>query len=73
MPFNWGNFRRDARFVNSLTNGKVLSKTSSTSGSFKYVTYKVRLSTRTETGMYRLANPATTRNRSNGSVLAEQQ
>ena len=69
MPFNWGNFRRDARFVNSLTNGKVLSKTSSTSGSFKYVTYKVRLSTRTETGMYRLANPATTRNRSNGFVL----
>jgi len=69
MPFNWGNFRRDIRFVNSLTNGKVLSKTSSSSGSFKYVTYTVRLSTRTETGMYTLANPATTRNRSNGFVL----
>jgi hypothetical protein len=69
MPFNWGNFRRDVRFVNSLTNGKVLSKTSSSSGSFKYVTYTVRLSTRTETGMYTLANPATTRNRSNGFVL----
>jgi len=68
-PFNFADFRREARFVNSLTNGKVLSKTSSTSGSFKYVTYTVRLSTRTETGMYRLANPATTRSRSKGFVL----
>jgi len=25
-PFNFGDFRRGARFVNSLTNGKVLSK-----------------------------------------------
>jgi len=68
-PFNWGDFRRSARFVNSLTNGKVLSKTQSSSGSFRYVTYKVELSTRTETGMYTLINPATTRNRSNGFVL----
>ena len=44
-PFNFANFRRAARFVNSLSNGKVLSKTSSSSGAFKYVTYKVRLST----------------------------
>jgi hypothetical protein len=68
-PFNWGDFRRAARFVNSLTNGKVLSKTSSSSGSFNYVTYSVRLSTRTETGMYKLSNPATTRMRSSGFVL----
>ena len=68
-PFNWGDFRRDARFVNSLTNGKVLSSTESTTGSSNYVTYSVLLSTRTETGMYTLANPATTRNRSNGFVL----
>ncbi len=69
MPFNWGDFRRDVRFVNSLTNGKVLSTTSSTSGSFKYVTYTVRLSARTETGMYRLSDPATARNRTSGFVL----
>jgi len=68
-PFNFGDFRRGARFVNSLTNGKLLSKTSFSSGSFKYVTYTVRLSTRTATGMYNVANPATTRNRSTGFVL----
>jgi len=68
-PFNFGDFRRAARFANSLTNGKVLSKTSSSSGTFTYVTYKVRLSTRTETGMYTVANPATTRHRSTGFVI----
>ena len=68
-PFNFGEFRRGARFVNPLTNGMVLSKTSFSSGRFKYVTYTVRLSTRTETGMYNVANPATTRNRSTGFVL----
>ena len=31
-PFNFGDFRRGAEFVNSLFNGKVLSKTQSTSG-----------------------------------------
>ena len=68
-PFNFADFRRAARYVNSLTNGKILSKTSSSSGGFKYLTYTVRLSKRTETGMYKLANPATTRNRSSGFVL----
>ncbi len=68
-PFNFADFRRGARFVNSLTNGKVLSKTQSASGTFTYVTYTVRLSPRTETGMYNVANPATTRNRSSGFVL----
>src|SRR6476646_7077775 len=51
-PFNFGDFRRGAQFVNSLFNGKVLSKTPSTANGFKYVTYKVRLSPRTERGMY---------------------
>ena len=31
-PFNFGDFRRGAQFVNSLFNGKVLSKTPSTRG-----------------------------------------
>jgi hypothetical protein len=69
-PFNFADFRREARFANSLTNGKVLSKKSSSSGSFKYVTYTVRLSPRTETGMYKLSNQATTRNKSSGFVIS---
>jgi hypothetical protein len=68
-PFNFADFSRAARFVNSLTNGKVLAKTTSSSGAFRYVTYKVRLSTQTERGMYTLSNPATKRNLSNGFVV----
>ena len=60
-PFNFGDFRRGAEFVNSLFNGKVLSKTSSTSGAFKYVTYKVRLSPETERGMYDMTSETPTR------------
>jgi len=68
-PFNFGDFSRAARFANSLTNGKVLSQTQSTSHGFKYVTYTVRLSPRTEQGMYDMKNPATTRTRSMGFVI----
>ncbi len=68
-PFNFANFSRAARFANSLTNGKVLSHTQSTSRGFKYVTYKVRLSPVTERGMYDLSNPATTRAKSTGFVV----
>jgi hypothetical protein len=68
-PFNFADFSRAARFANSLTNGKVLSKTSSTSGGFNYTTYKVRLSPNTERGMYTPSNPATTRNKSTGFVV----
>ena len=68
-PFNFADFSRAARFANSLTNGTVLSKTSSSSGEFNYVTYKVRLSPKTETGMYNIADPATTRTKSSGFVV----
>jgi formylglycine-generating enzyme required for sulfatase activity len=68
-PFNFGDFRRGAQFVNSLFNGKVLSKTSSTSGAFKYVTYKVRLSPETEQGMYDMKAETPTRTASTGFVL----
>jgi hypothetical protein len=68
-PFNFADFRRAVRFVNSLTNGTILSHTSSSSGAFKYVTYTVRLSRNTERGMYDLGNPATTRTGSSGFVL----
>jgi hypothetical protein len=68
-PFNFASLSRADRFVNSLTNGKVLSKTSSSSGGFNYVTYTVRLSPKTETGMYTLRNSSTTRTKSSGFVL----
>ncbi len=68
-PFGFANFLRAARFVNSLFNGDVLSRTKSSSGGFKYVTYTVRLSPETETGMYDLGNPAATRTSSTGFVI----
>ncbi len=68
-PFNFGDFRRGAEFVNSLFNGTVLSKTSSSSGGFKYVTYKVRLSPKTERGMYDMTTETPTRTESTGFVL----
>lgn len=68
-PFNFGNFSRAARFANSLTNGKVLSRTQSTSRGFKYVTYEVRLSPDTERGMYDLSDPATARAKPTGFVI----
>jgi formylglycine-generating enzyme required for sulfatase activity len=68
-PFNFGDFRRGARFANSLTNGTVLSKTQESSGAFKYVTYKVRLSPRTEQGMYDMKQETPTRTETTGFVL----
>jgi hypothetical protein len=68
-PFNFGNFRRGARFANSLTNGTVLSSTPSSSGGFKYVAYKVRLSPETEQGMYDMKQETPTRTGSTGFVL----
>jgi hypothetical protein len=51
-PFGFATFPRAARFVNSLYNGKVLSTHSGGEAGFRYVTYRVRLSKRTESGMY---------------------
>jgi formylglycine-generating enzyme required for sulfatase activity len=68
-PFNFGSFSRGARFVNSLFNGKVLSKTPSSSGSFNYVTYEVRLSPKTEQGMYDMKTKTPKRTASTGFVL----
>jgi hypothetical protein len=68
-PFNFGNFRRGARFANSLTNGTVLSTKKSSSGGFDYVTYAVRLSPKTEQGMYDMSLESPTRTGSSGFVL----
>jgi len=71
-PYGFANFLRAARFVNSLYNGRLISKRSSSNGRFKYVTYQVRLSARTERGMYDLARPNTTRAQRSGFVLPSQ-
>jgi len=68
-PFAFGDFSRASRFVNSMNNGKVLSKTSSTSNGFTYVTYKVRLSPQTESGMYDVNDEQTKRSESTGFVI----
>lgn len=53
-PYGFANFLRAARFVNSLFNGRLLSRSASASGAFDLVSYKVRLSRKTGRGMYDL-------------------
>src|SRR5262249_34869025 len=65
-------FVRAARFVNSLTNGKVLSRRARRSGGFSFVTLTVRLSRQTERGTYDLARPDATRDRKRGFVVPSQ-
>ena len=74
-PYGFANFLRAARFVNSLYNGRLLSKQASSEGAFRYVTYRVRLSRQTERGMYTLvaarrAGPS--RSRKSGFVIPSQ-
>ena len=44
-PYGFANFLRSARFVNSLYNGHLVSKKASSDAGFRYVSYRVRLST----------------------------
>ncbi|MER5450526.1 hypothetical protein ABT052_40545 [Streptomyces sp. NPDC002766] len=71
-PYGFANFLRAARFVNSLYNGRLVSKRTSSKGTFNYVTYQVALSPQTERGMYELAKPKTTRVHRTGFVLPSQ-
>ena len=57
-PYGFANFLRSARFANALYNGKVLAKTPSSAGTFKFTTYRVRLSRRTETTSARRRIPS---------------
>lgn len=68
-PFGFANFLRSARFANSLYNGNVLSRTTSTSAGFTITTYNVSLSRESEKGMYDLTDPATTRKADTGFVI----
>ncbi|HEY5052585.1 MAG TPA: hypothetical protein VII45_04165 [Solirubrobacterales bacterium] len=71
-PYGFANFLRSARFVNSLYNGRLLSKHVSAEAGFRYVTYRVRLSKLTEHGMYDMTKPATTRSAKSGFVVPSQ-
>jgi hypothetical protein len=71
-PYGFANFLRSARFANSLYNGQVISKQASSAGGFQYVTYRVRLSRQTETGMYDMHVRAMTRSHKTGFVIPSQ-
>jgi hypothetical protein len=71
-PYGFANFLRTARFANSLDNGKVLSHKAGTVAGFPTVTYRVRLSPKTETGMYDMRKRAMTRTRATGFVIPSQ-
>lgn len=68
-PFGFADFPRAARFSNSLSNGTILSQDASTTGGFPVVTYRVRLSPRTETGMYDMSDASAQRGQSTGFVV----
>jgi formylglycine-generating enzyme required for sulfatase activity len=71
-PYGFANFLRSARFANSLYNGDLLAKKKSSANGFDYVTYRVRLSRRTERGMYDMRKRATTRSKKVGFVIPSQ-
>ena len=71
-PYGFANFLRTARFANSLSNGRVLSKKPRSRNGFSYVIYKVRLSPKSERGMYDLRKRKTTRRRARGFVVPSQ-
>jgi len=71
-PYGFANFLRSARFANALYNGQVISKKVSSAGGFHYVTYRVRLSRQTETGMYDMRVRAMTRSHKTGFVIPSQ-
>ena len=74
-PYGFANFLRVARFDNSLYNGRLLSKRTSRHGAFRYVTYRVALSRRTERGMYDFAGAkgsGPTRAHTTGFVIPSQ-
>ncbi len=71
-PFGFADFLGAARLVNSLFNGKLLAKSTSSPDGLVVTTYKVRLSPETETGMYNMKDRRTTRLRKRGFVIPSQ-
>lgn len=76
-PYNSADFSRAARFINSLENGTVLStsrdRVITVSGQpLERTIYTVRMSPRTEEGMYDMKDPRTTRTKARGFALTSQ-
>jgi len=74
-PLGFANFLRAARFANALHNGDILSRRVSSKGAKTVFTYRVRLSRRTERGMYDLRSgrrAGATRASSDGFVIPSQ-
>ena len=71
-PYGFANFLRAARFVNSVDNGRVLSKRVNRVDGVRVVTRRVRLSQKTERGMYDMARRKATRAKKAGFVLPSQ-
>lgn len=71
-PYGFADFPAAARFVNSLYNGKLISKQSGATSTYSVTTYKVKLSPTVETGMYDLKNPNARRDAKAGFVVPSQ-
>lgn len=71
-PYGFANFLRGARFVNSLENGRVISKRTANVGGVAVTTRRVRLSSQTERGMYNMHRHKATRSKKAGFVLPSQ-
>ncbi len=76
-PYNVADFTRAARLANSLDNGRLISTrthrvTTVTGERVRRTTYKVRLSPKTETGMYTMRNRKATRNSQSGFAVSSQ-
>lgn len=71
-PYGFANFLRAARFANSVDNGKVLSRKRVSVAGYPAVTYRVRLSRKTETGMYEMGKRAPVRTSAKGFVIPSQ-
>ncbi|MEU9133331.1 hypothetical protein AB0D08_35460 [Kitasatospora sp. NPDC048540] len=71
-PYGFADFLKAARFVNSLHNGRLVSRQSGVRDGHDYVSYQVELSPQTERGMYDLARPDATRAQDSGFVVPSQ-
>lgn len=71
-PYGFANFLRAARFVNSVENGRVLSRTTGKANGVTTITRRVQLSANTERGMYDMRRPNATRSKKTGFVLPSQ-
>ncbi len=76
-PYNVADFTRAARLTNALDNGQVIKKstrtvTTATGARLLRTTYTVRLSRKTETGMYKMSSRRATSTSATGFAVSSQ-